>query len=332
MSNINQLQLVLRNSLTTLHALDVTQFPPTLKYCLQHGDTQRLWDDASHRTLATWQYSVLHTLPTEVRSSGLPAAALSWCGEGGALRSGTWMHIDLVHFSAGMNDVHIMSAGEISDEDIQQLMTALQPLLSLAGFELHCSAANHWYVWCEEVLDVQTHALQIGLTTRSYDVLPTGNDAPPLRRLLTEIQMLLHQHPLNQQRERQGLSVINAAWFSGAGSPTPATSSTLQRIMSDQPYVQGLCEQLNVTCWPIPRSVTEMLRIRDNDMVLVIDGTNVLQVEEQWLQPLLRGVNRGNVQHLHIYLDHLRVILHGGRRQQLLRWTHRAVNVKELLA
>ncbi len=52
---------------------------------------------------------------------------------------------------------------------------------------------------------------------------PTGPGAAPLRRLMSEIEMWLHEHPLNQDRERRGQSSVSTLWLWGAGeSPSPA--------------------------------------------------------------------------------------------------------------
>jgi hypothetical protein len=38
-----------------------------------------------------------------------------------------------------------------------------------------------------------------------------------VRRLQNEVQMLLHEHPINQQREQKGLLAVNSFWLSGTG-------------------------------------------------------------------------------------------------------------------
>ena len=38
-----------------------------------------------------------------------------------------------------------------------------------------------------------------------------------LRTLLNEVQMLLHEHPLNQAREERRQRPLNAVWISGCG-------------------------------------------------------------------------------------------------------------------
>ncbi len=43
--------------------------------------------------------------------------------------------------------------------------------------------------------------------------LPDGEDSGQLRRLMTELQMLLHAHPVNEERERLGKLPVNSLWF-----------------------------------------------------------------------------------------------------------------------
>ena len=54
-------------------------------------------------------------------------------------------------------------------------------------------------------------------------VLPTDAAARPWRQLLNEVQMMLHEHPVNQAREARGEAAINGLWFWGGGpSAAPA--------------------------------------------------------------------------------------------------------------
>jgi hypothetical protein len=69
---------------------------------------------------------------------------------------------------------------------------------------------------------------------RSIDrYLPLGKDARAWRRFLNHTQMLLHEHPLNEQREKLGLATINGFWLEGETSMPPANLFRLS--MSDLP-------------------------------------------------------------------------------------------------
>ena len=50
---------------------------------------------------------------------------------------------------------------------------------------------------------------------------PQGADALRWQRIVTEVQMLLYAHPLNQAREARGELLVNSLWLWGGGRATP---------------------------------------------------------------------------------------------------------------
>jgi hypothetical protein len=61
--------------------------------------------------------------------------------------------------------------------------------------------------------------------------LPRGADAATLRRLGSEIEMWLHEHPLNLERQRDAQLPVTALWLWGnaAASPAAATADAAAR-------------------------------------------------------------------------------------------------------
>ena len=57
-----------------------------------------------------------------------------------------------------------------------------------------------------------------GALGRPARAAPAGPDAGAWRRWHSEIEMLLHEHPVNVERERAGARSPTAPWFSGGGS------------------------------------------------------------------------------------------------------------------
>ena len=49
------------------------------------------------------------------------------------------------------------------------------------------------------------------------ECLPGGRDAVRVRALVNELQMLLHEHPVNERRAARGLPAVNSVWLWGAG-------------------------------------------------------------------------------------------------------------------
>mgnify|MGYP000988195496 CR=1 FL=1 len=100
-------------------------------------------------------------------------------------------------------------------------------------------APSRWYV---------AHPGLEGLRTASLDRVAGRNVDPwlvqreaaverdathaPWRRLQAEVQMLLHGHPLNAEREAQGLLPVNSFWLSGCGRAQPEPAEA--RVQVDE--------------------------------------------------------------------------------------------------
>jgi len=58
-----------------------------------------------------------------------------------------------------------------------------------------------------------------------HDFMPAGRDGARIRSLMNEIQMLLHEHPVNQGRERARLLPVNGWWLWGFGDASADESA-----------------------------------------------------------------------------------------------------------
>jgi hypothetical protein len=296
-----------------------------LHHFLQHGERTRLWqqDDISYAHLESWQHAVLHALPTELRSHGLTSAVLTWRGEGGARREGSCLLVEPVHLQAGMDDLRYLQPPPLTLEEADLLVQSLGPLLSLAGFELLTAtdttdALNgNWYLWCYRQLRATTFSLRSHTTASVYDLMPQGSDAAELRRLMTEIQMVLHDHPVNRQRQRHGILAVNALWFSGNGKLDLVTQQLAQRVISDSAYMRGLCEQLQVDCWPVPPDAGSLLKVEVPQVLMVLPIESLTLLESRWLHPLAVALRGGDIEQLDLHLDQWRIRLRGGGLQYL---------------
>lgn len=113
----------------------------------------------------------------------------------------------------------------LSALDSQQLMSSMQahiqgePVFAQTRIEAVTPQLWHWHGSLPEkagtlhkVSDAAPDALA------GQDVADHLPDDPRLKRLQAELQMLLYHHPVNNAREAQGLSPINAIWMFRAPS------------------------------------------------------------------------------------------------------------------
>jgi hypothetical protein len=94
---------------------------------------------------------------------------------------------------------------------------AVQELFTSQGYAMHYGAPLRWYVAHESLATLATASLDrvIGRNVDAW--LGTAPALQALRRLQSEVQMLLYTHPLNERREAQGLLPVNSFWLSGCG-------------------------------------------------------------------------------------------------------------------
>ncbi len=82
-------------------------------------------------------------------------------------------------------------------------------------------AGGRWFLRARRRWDLQAAPLPAVLGEPLYDAMPAGADAPTWNRLLNEIQMTWHAHPVNEAREARGDATVNSVWLHGGGAWKP---------------------------------------------------------------------------------------------------------------
>lgn len=325
---IRHLQVVIPDALAQLRTLSEQVKPlsafPVLEHCLHFGLKAQLWqaDDLSHARVDAWQQSLLYALPRECRHHGAASARLTWLGEEGDARSGSCFQVMPVHFQVGLDDVRYLLPPPLSSVEADAIFESMKPLLASAGFDLlqaSSEAGANWYLWCDRELKINTFSLHNLSNSRLFNLMPQGADAGELRRLITELQMLLHEHPVNQQRERRGLLPVNAFWFHGHAPVKAVSCSNKSLVMSHSPYVRGLCYGLNLECLTLPNDVRTLPNMNAEQVLLVLPSISLQSVEKEWLKELYAVLLKGHIDQLDMHLDNWQITLYGGRWSQWRR-------------
>lgn len=208
-----------------------------------------------------------------------------------------------------LTDLHMAAA--------EQLAVSLAPTFSAFG-ELRVLAAHAWQLRLHPAIDTPPTAPLPDLIARAAPTLPDGAAWAAWRRALTEAQMILHAHPVNQAREAAGQPVINSLWPWGAGAlPSPTTPTALPSsvgdtlLWSDDSLAQGAARLLGLPTAPAPARYAPS----DNAAALILfDGLDhparsadthtwrerLLALENDWLAPALAALRRGQIAELRL--------------------------------
>jgi hypothetical protein len=279
--------------------------------------------------LRSWQQALLQAVELPIEASAFRSAPLSAAG----LRedaSGFWLHAEPMHFAAGMSDIAaamLSGAARPTAAELALLTDTLAPHLRADGFEL-ALAPDGWLLRSTRHLAVTTVTPEVATAEGLKPSQPQGEDARELRRLMTELQMLLHEHPVNEHRARVGLPAINAVWLWGQGVlQTGATEPRLPQAFSDEPYVRGLYRAHGQTVGALPDDANSLMASDVHaERLVVIQSDDLEEIEVKWIAPLRAALSDGSVARLQIFIDGVRV---SATRLQMHRFWRRDLAPRE---
>lgn len=160
----------------------------------------------------------------------LPWAARAAAADGIAVAGESWGLLTPVHWRVGSDGVHLTdpNALELSAADSRGLFDAVRPLLAGDGFTASWAAPLRWYVAHPSLQGLACASIDRAIGRNIDRWMPRQAQAKPWRRLQNEVQMLLHDHPLNLARESAGQLPVNSFWLSGCGSAQAESANAAQ--------------------------------------------------------------------------------------------------------
>lgn len=180
-----------------------------------------------------------------------PAAA---AGRMAGARAGTLI-LRPVHLHAGLDHLVLDPPAHLglSDEHARALFGAAAEWLAAEPITLRYLSPQWW-----EVTEAQPERTGFGnlsgassarASGRNIDLwLPRGPSARAWRRLMNEVQMLWHTHPVNAEREAAGLKRVNALWFEGVAPG--GLPHAFDVVASSDPVLIGLAHASAATRLP----------------------------------------------------------------------------------
>lgn len=257
------------------------------------------------------QLARLFGLDTGSSDGPLPLAALRRLGEAASLapdRGGDWLCADPVNLSFAREHLLLndFPADELGDDDVCALIAALNDHFGDLGRFEACTPTR-WYLRLAEPTRARLFPLHdvIGRPIRQF--LPEGEDARLWQRTMNEVQVLLHNHPLNQAREAAGRRPANSLWFWGAGTLATAPAATLPAVQAAEPLARGMARAAGAEA--APPDLAAALR---EDTIVVLDTllhparqldldawrSQLATLERDWIAPLAGALDDGRVHKL----------------------------------
>ncbi len=249
-----------------------------------------------------------------------PVAPFSCLGEGIECGPYYWLCANPVNLQL-QRDSFVLADGQmrgLSLEQAGQLVAALNQHFLACGMRFYAPHANRWYLRLLDVPRMETHPLPEVLGRSIHRLLPHGEDGLRWHQRLNEIQMLLHEHPVNLDLEHGGNLPVNSLWLWGGGVLLPGLAQPELQVWAQDSFTRGLAQAHGSRVMGLPRSAIDWLRqgLVTGKHLLVLNGLEqadlqsgagewadtLARMDNEWFTPLLAALRDGTLDRLDLHL------------------------------
>jgi hypothetical protein len=240
------------------------------------------------------------------------AGAYTALGAGRDPGDASWTRADPVHLRL-MRDRLILVPGaalNVRDDEAQALCDALNAHFG-ERLEVRRVEADRWTARLAEEMAIEAKC-PLEIAGRDVDLgRAEGADASRSHKVMNEAQMVLHSHPVNAEREKQGEPTVNSIWLWGAGRASKIEDARWQSVTARDPLVLGLAAAAGLRHRPLPASASAWLERAPEegrhlialDMLRAPHALNLTgeyqdamtTLERDWFAPLLQALRGGRV-------------------------------------
>lgn len=233
-----------------------------------------------------------------------PLAPITLVADDGVAGDDYWLRADPVHLQV-MRDRIVLADNDaitLSREEADALAGSISGHFGtdLSPLPLH---PQRWYLRFTQPPQLATTPLSVAVGRDIEPLLPQGGDAMRFRAQLNELQMLLHDHPVNQAREARGDLPVNSLWLWGGGHQ-PSTRAASGLIYTSNFQAQALGAFCNAHVHPLPARLD--VQLLKTEGIILLDALTrtgqygdacgwretMRQLEQDWFEPLRRMLNK----------------------------------------
>lgn len=148
-----------------------------------------------------------------------------------------------VHLEADLDHAVLTPAADISitEKEAAALCETLSTHFDEDGLSFDMLSKDQWVVSSSEAILISTTPLSEAIGRNINFLLPRGENSGRWKKILTEAQMLMHSHEVNERRNDSGLMTINSLWFYGAGRLPAPQGKGSQATAADRAEGISIC-------------------------------------------------------------------------------------------
>ena len=302
------------------------QTPALAALVSRHSDAKTTIFDNNSRVLPheAWLSHALGLAPApDHRDAGAPVAtaAMRGCGPelAAAAASGHWFVVQPANIQISRTHSLLSDprALQLTEDESRSLYDLARPYFEELGKPLLYATPGLWFARADDWSGLRTASPDAATTQYISDWVPEGERARDYRKLQNEIQMLWHEHPVNEARHERGLQQVNSFWlWGGSGPVTPAALPLWVASAGAPSWMQALAAparrapeaaRLIADAGNEGGAVTAVLAelipsAQTGDWADWL--ARVQRLEQEWFAPLLAALKDGRVDRITLVLSH----------------------------
>ncbi len=193
-----------------------------------------------------------------------PIAAIAANADGLAVGDAYWLRADPVHLLLQRDSFSLSEPAplQIEREYAESIIAGLNQHFRQDGMTFYIGNSGAWYLRLQQAPEIQTTLPGVVMDRNIYQFMPQGVAASVWLSYLNEIQMLLHEHPVNIERESRHQAPVNSVWLSGGGvmpQPLPAENG-IDLFVANSPLYHGLAKWSGLVIESAGQSLAKVLQ------------------------------------------------------------------------
>ena len=243
----------------------------------------------------------------ELVSTKLPFASLQRLALG-LSNDRAWLCATPINLQIGIEKIIAYPVqNPLGQAEAEALISYLNEYFSQDEITFEYVDEQHWFLsYPKSKMPVTTPAQQI-MGKSIYPLLPEGEHEAFWHRFINELQMLLHQAPVNQKREDLGVERISVFWPWGEGELKASGAVPDVQVVADDLHGIGLARMLGVDLLPLDQFSSDLFQSDEERVIVYSDsgndpGEDIHYLESRIFSPLLSAWKKGELKNLSLIL------------------------------
>ncbi len=197
---------------------------------------------ADPKPVNDWRADAFRVIAPQCASAPAVGAAVMFANHGAGAQP-AWVCVATpVHYIAEMSNVRLAEDGmlALSLAGAQTLAADFNRIWQGSGIGLVPARSGQLLCTFDRPLAVSTRDPQDALGLHIEEFLPTGADAARLRQLISETEMWLFEHAVNETRRALGVPPVNGLWFWGGGAPLTSLPKIQGWVAGDDVFFDAI--------------------------------------------------------------------------------------------